>query len=68
MREKYKKNFFNNFQKSQNFFRILLCVKNFKRSLISISKCIELNSELILVLDWGLDSQPGPRPNKYLIV
>ena len=38
-------------------------VKNFKRLLISIPKCIELNSELILVL--GLGSNPGPRPNIY---
>jgi hypothetical protein len=34
--------------------------------LISILKCIELNSELILVLDFGLDPHPRPRPNKYL--
>ena len=40
-------------------------VKNFKRLLISISKCIELNSELILVLGLGLGSHPGPRPNIY---
>jgi len=38
-------------------------VKNFKRLLISIPKCIELSSELILVL--GLVSHPGPRPNIY---
>ncbi len=35
----------------------------FKRLLISIPKCIELNSELILVL--GLGQNPEPRPNKY---
>jgi len=40
-------------------------VNNFKRMLISIPKCIELNSELILVLGFGLGSHPGPRPNIY---
>ena len=35
-------------------------VKNFKRLLISIPKCIELNSELILIL--GLSPHPGPKP------
>ena len=35
-------------------------VKNF-----TIAKCISLNSELILVLSFGLVSHPGPRPNKY---
>ena len=38
-------------------------VKNFKRLLISIPKCIKLNSELILAL--GLGSHPEPRPNIY---
>ncbi len=38
-------------------------VKNFKRLLNSIPKCIELNSELILVLVLGLGSHSGPRPN-----
>jgi len=36
-------------------------VKNFKNLLISIPKCIELNSELVLVL--GLGPHPGPRQN-----
>ena len=38
-------------------------VKNFQDLLISIPKCIELNSELILVL--GLGPHPGPRQNKF---
>jgi len=37
-------------------------VKNFKR-LLTLPKCLELYSELILVL--GLGSHPGPRPNAY---
>ena len=40
-------------------------VKNFERLLISIPKCIELNSELILVLGLDLGSHPAPRPNIY---
>jgi len=42
-------------------------VRNFKRLLISIQKCIELKSELILalVLVLGLGSHPRPRPNIY---
>jgi hypothetical protein len=35
-----------------------LGVKNFKSLLISIPKFIELNSELILVLGFGLGSHP----------
>jgi len=42
-------------------------VKNFKSLLISTPKCIELNSELILVLGFGLGSHPGPRPNIYFL-
>ena len=45
-------------------------VKNFKCLLISLPKCIELNSELILilVLDLILGSHPGPRPNIYFFL
>jgi len=38
-------------------------VKNYKRLLISIPKCIRLNSELIL--GFGLGSHPEPRLNIY---
>ena len=38
-------------------------VKNFERSMISIPKCKKLNSELILVLDFGFGPHPGPRSN-----
>jgi len=37
-------------------------VKNFKSLLISIPKCIELNSELILVLGFGLGHTRDPYP------
>ena len=47
------------FSQAQKF----MGVKNFKRFLISIPKCIELNSEFILGL--GLGSHPGPRINIY---
>ncbi len=40
-------------------------VKNFKRLLISIPKCIELNSELILILGLGLGSHTEPKSNIY---
>ena len=44
-------------------------VNNFKRLLISIPKCLELNSEskpkLILILGLDLGPHPGPRPNIY---
>jgi hypothetical protein len=40
-------------------------VTNFKRLLISIPKCMELNSEMILILGFGLSPHPGPRPNVY---
>ena len=43
-------------------------VKNFKRLLISIPKCIELNSELIFILGLGLGSHQGPRPNIYFFL
>jgi hypothetical protein len=43
-------------------------VKNLKSFLISIPKCMELNSELILVLGFGLDPHPEPRPNIYFFL
>jgi len=43
----------------------LIGIKNLKSLLISIPKYIELNSELILVLGFGLGPHPGPRPNIY---
>jgi len=33
--------------------------------MISIPKCMELNSELILVLGFGLGPHPGSKPNIY---
>jgi hypothetical protein len=47
-----------------------LSVKNFKRLLISIQKCTELNPELILilVLGLGLGLHPGPRLNIYFYI
>ncbi len=46
----------------------LMSVRNFKSLLISIPKCIELNTELILVLSLGLGPHPGPRPNIYFFL
>ena len=43
-----------------------MSVKNFKPLLISITKCIELNTELILGL--GLDPHQEPRPNLYFFL
>ena len=54
-----KINFFKNIQKKSDVFR------NFKCLLISLPKCIELNSELIKVLGLGFGPHPGPRPNIY---
>jgi len=63
MGEKYWKIFLS-FKKVRNFEKqTFFGVKNCKCLLISIPKCIELNSELILVL--GMGSHPGPRPNIY---
>jgi len=36
--------------------------KNFKRLLISIQKCKELNSESKPQIDFGLGPHPGPKP------
>ncbi len=62
MWEKYKKIFrkilFKNFEKNKKFLdQNILGVKHFKSLLISIPKCIELNSELILVLGFCLGPQ-----------
>ncbi len=60
MKANFQKNFLRIFKKVRNFqTQTFLAVKNFKRLLISIPKCIELNSELIL----ALGQHPGPRPN-----
>ena len=37
------------------------------RLLNSIPKYIELNSEFILVVGFGLGPHPGPRPNIYFL-
>ena len=61
MWEKYKKfleNFFKEFSKKSKIFR----PKHFKRLFISVLKCIELNSELILGLG-GRDLPQKTMPN-----
>jgi hypothetical protein len=41
---------------------------NFESLFIYIPKCIELNSELILVLYFDLGAHPGPRHNTYIFL
>jgi hypothetical protein len=64
MWEKYKKIFLRILKKFRNFkTQTFFGVKNFKSLLISIPKCKQLNSELILVLGFGSGPHPGPRIN-----
>jgi hypothetical protein len=72
MREKYQKIVLKIFKKDRNLrlnqklkTQTFLGLKNFKRLLISMPKFMKLNSELILVLGFGLGPQPGPRLNIY---
>jgi len=46
----------------------LMGVKNFKRLLISIPKCIELNSELISVFGFWFGSTPGTQTQYILFL
>jgi hypothetical protein len=57
---KFFSNIFSKFYKQFNNIFLRSFKKNFKHLLISIPKCIELNSELIL--GFGLGSQQGPGP------